>query len=173
MYDLRRRNEIKDPISILVGTEPVTSISWNKNQEDEETILIGSKSSAGDKSTISLWQLYSGKEKSKWELYSEMHVSGKPVQSQNVYDISWAALNGRSFHYAASCGDEGVFVWRFRFKSAIKGSNPGELEILDVKCFQPEIQTDAHSTSTYSTTCVSWNLMVGFSELGNHARGFL
>lgn len=163
MHDLRSKNEIKDPVCINIGTETVTTISWNKNQEDDVTILVGSRApdDPGKTSTVSLWQLFSGQDKPKWELYSSMHFAGKPVQTQNVYDISWAPLNGRSFHYAASCGDEGVFVWRFKFANAAKGISPGELKILDVKNFKPELQSEASSATTYSTTCVSWNLMVG------------
>jgi hypothetical protein len=30
-----------------------------------------------------------------------------------VNDVSWALLNGRSYHTAVSGGKDGVFVWRF------------------------------------------------------------
>ena len=63
-----------------------------------------------------------------------------------VHDVSWCALNGRSFHYVVSCGVEGVFIWKFKVNPTCT------IDILDVKYFR----IDSDSVPVLA----SWNLMV-------------
>lgn len=64
----------------------------------------------------------------------------------SVYDVSWCALNGRSFHYAVSCGVEGVFIWKFKVHSN------HTIEFLDTKSFKIDMES--------VPVLVAWNHMV-------------
>ena len=147
IYDLSKPQDPKQQAAIQISTEPCTCLSWNKNLYDPEMIVVGSKSSpkidglVADKSSLSLWMK---KNIYNWVFVNDMTHNGiRHVES--VYDVSWALLNGRSFHYIASCGVEGVYVWRLQF------DDKNNAVFLDVKTFKP----DADSIPV----CVSWNLM--------------
>lgn len=115
-------------------------------------IMIGSKGNLENRGkkvtltnqpTLSLWYMKPGN--SQWTHMADM-VFNQHGHFDSVYDISWCALNGRSFHYVVSCGVEGVFIWKF------KTNSNNTIDILDVKSFR----VDQESVPVL----VSWNLMV-------------
>jgi len=141
-YDLRSFQNIKDMAKVQVSSEGLLSLTWNKNSFERDMLMVGARGSKDrSKPTLTLWHMKP--ENSQWALLAEL-VSQSQGHFDSVYDISWAALNGRSFHYVVSCGKEGVFVWKFKILS-------NSIEILDLKTFMPEIDA--------VPICASWNLM--------------
>lgn len=85
---------------------------------------------------------------SQWAHMADMTFNGQG-HFNSVYDVSWCALNGRSFHYAVSCGVEGVFIWKFKIHSN------HTIEFLDTKSFKVDLES--------VPVLVSWNHMVLYS----------
>jgi len=71
-----------------------------------------------------------------------------------VYDVSWALLNGRSYHTAVSAGKDGVFVWKFSLDGWADGS---ELNVVikDLKVFTfDEMEIPIRVTWNFMTTII-------------------
>lgn len=124
---------------IMVGTKAKSKLDSNISPTPSKS--VGSAPPKFSKTTLKL--IHIKPTQSVWSLLNDMDFNGCG-HFESVFDVSWALLNGRSFHYVASCGQEGVFVWRLRFKE-----DAYQVEVIDVKKFKP----DPHSVPT----CVSWN----------------
>lgn len=150
IYDLTNfQNVKKQPVQVCQNpATPLTCMSWNKNIFDKDMVMVGTKTSeTADTSTMLLCS--TRKENAQWTVLHDMRFSNKGHR-KSVYDISWSALNGRSFHLLASCGKEGIFVWKFRFNDENAG-----VELLSITT----LGSDSHEL--HVPVLVSWNLMVG------------
>jgi len=161
LYDLRNLSDPKEQTRFAVSSEACTSISWSKDPTMFDMIMVGTKAkqrpdphssptpskstgAAPTKASKTTLKLICIKPtQSVWSLMNDMDFNGCG-HFDSVYDVSWALLNGRSFHYVASCGQEGVFVWRLKFKE-----DTYQVDLIDVKKFKPDPLS--------VPTCVSWN----------------
>lgn len=150
---------IYDPITIVVGIGPPNSSSRSSDRNIIGSSRLSKSLSPKRKGKISIekdtyneddmncLKLIYKNDKSNWEqLCAVEHFSLK--HTQGVRDVSWANLNGRSYHTIVSCGDEGVFVWRFKILKGIDGKP--KVVFLDAKTFGIE--------NSIPIRC-SWNFM--------------
>lgn len=79
----------------------------NSKAEDIESSKYTNKNK-NTTNPLSLWCKKDG----HWYQALEFEFGGRR-HTQEVNDVSWALLNGRSYHTAVSGGKDGVFVWRF------------------------------------------------------------
>lgn len=135
--DLTNISEWKRIHEIRVNTLGINSISWNKNPTEPPMIAVAAKDSntsfmnkkgitteyipqmnVDNVSPINedkLVLVYVLRENT-WNLLGELKSEEK-CHKNAVNDVSWAILNGRSFHMVASCGKDGVFIWYIKIEN--------------------------------------------------------
>lgn len=70
-------------------------------------------------------------------------------QKNEISDVSWSLLNGRSFHLIGSCGTQGIFIHALKMKY-------NSLNVPSVEIFN-----SFSLKNTFSNPCrASWNYMV-------------
>lgn len=183
--DLINLAQWKLNFEVQVNSLGINSISWNKNPFNSPMIAIGSKdkntsfvsgnvmrqqnlehvSQVTFENTVApinedkFLSIYICKD-NRWNLLGELKSDDKRHLSA-VNDVSWALLNGRSYHIIASCGKEGVFIWYVKFED-----DPNK----NIKMEVVEAQWVRDNVSVWK---VSWNVMatlLAFSGQDNKVR---
>lgn len=132
----------------------INSISWNKNPFDPPMLAIACKDNRTsfqkaihqdslENNSPSL-RIYINLEKWKF-LRSLPEVEDKIVKVMHkfgVNDVSWAAINGRSFELIVSAGKDGIIVWYLKYEQE-------KLQMLKAQMM----------TSDFGVWKASWNMM--------------
>lgn len=100
-----------------VAKKSLSSLSWNKQSLEPNMIIVGSSNPLeNNENRLTLWV----QKTNQWEkkhFFSLDKVSEKRHEIKHlgpILDVSWGLLNGRSYHHVVSCGENGVFVWKFQ-----------------------------------------------------------
>ena len=169
--DLINLTQWKLTYEIQVNSLGINTISWNKNPFEPPMIIVGTKdaeTSFMNKNVMRVQYLDNATQVSnenvlqplnedkflsiyickenRWSLLRELKTDIYKHTSA-VNDVSWALLNGRSYHIIASCGNEGVFIWYVKFEE--DASKNIKMEILNCQTIKEKL----------SVWKVSWNLM--------------
>lgn len=140
VIDLNTRGEFRKTYMFQAVAKGVTCVSWNKCPREPQILAVGCKGSKEAKENLlTLWVNYGN----KWTKFHTFTCKEKAPNT--IVDVSWALLNGRSYHYLVSCGDNGVHVWKFRLKfehndqkqSYLNINNaiiPKSISVHDVEC---------------------------------------
>lgn len=115
------------------GGIPVTCISWSKNSYDAPMMVLGGRSQGQHAPNINdneiheaneagepcLLSIFHKKKEGNWGLLLNLDKKAEGVEHRKeVYDASWALLNGKSFHNIVSCGSDGLFVWYVKLEES-------------------------------------------------------
>ena len=84
-----------------------------------------------------------------------------------VLDVSWGLINGRSYHHIVSCGDAGVFVWKFKIRLDLSNkTNDKNLDYFEKKYFMhpknvfvEELQCFSKNILNFYPVRCTWNYM--------------
>ena len=185
--DLINLAQMKLSYTVQVNSLGINSISWNKNPYNPAMIAVGAKdpetsfmnknvmrvqtleqiSQITYENTVAplnedkLLSVYVCHE-NRWNPLGELR-KGDRRHDVAVNDVSWALLNGRSYHVVASCGKEGVYIWYIKFEEDPARVAKPVMEVLEVQ----------HITDDIPVWKVSWNVMatlLAFSGQDNKVR---
>lgn len=88
-------------------------------------IVCSSGPDENNENRLTLW-VQKSKQWEKKHFFTLDQTSEKQQENKLLgatFDVSWGLLNGRSFHYVVSCGENGVFVWKFQLVFEYQGQD--------------------------------------------------
>lgn len=155
---------------IQVNSLGINGISWNKNSAEPPMIAVAAKDANTSSMNKSMIKVQNPEQSSQialdsvpplnedkllliyaltnntWNLIGDLKNDDK-LHRNAINDVSWALLNGRSFHTLASCGKDGVFIWYLRFEM-------DETKHLGLRVLDTQVLYD-----NVTVWKVSWNVM--------------
>ncbi|KAL4477429.1 hypothetical protein ABPG74_002579 [Tetrahymena malaccensis] len=187
--------QIHEQISnISVSPLGINSISWNKNRFDKKNMIaVGCKDrdtsqtknqngingvnqkyideeiKSGQSFKIIVFNsLQTVNAQDHYQMKFEFAESNTQqlMHTQNVSDVSWSLINGRSFHLIATCGKEGARIWYMKQLS----TNQNAIQVMKVIDL-----FDQKYNESIEVQKISWNIMaslVATSDSNNEIKIF-